>query len=241
MLKNQLLLFAILLSVETLESQNVWLKGYAGVRSGPQFDLHDNLDPNDIFIAYRASSSLFLMPAVAVENQKGNFWEIGVAWQGHSNKNEYSIVRVPPNDSVQLVDLGETKFINREGDFEFNYRLYKNSESRWKTFLGWSINPYWSKYTFTPIQPYLFPRENYVAGADFGIIPRTQYDLTSKLRLDINACFFAFSANYEHAYWGNPAFTEPQQNSGLFDIGIFEKFWLRVGLAWKILNKKIEN
>lgn len=234
--KRFLLLVSFLITSFGLKSQSTWLKGFVGVRSGPEFYLRQNLNPEDIYIDYQASSSLLLMPAVAYENRKGNFWEIGVAWQGHKDDDEYSIVQVPPDDSVQMVDLGETKYHNLETYFDFNYRLFKQTEGRWKTYLGWSINPYWSKFTFTPMQPYLFERENYVAGADFGVIPRANYDLTSKLRLDLNICFFVFSANYEHTFWGNPSFSEQQQNSSLFDIGMFEKFWMRIGLSWKITD-----
>ena len=241
MLKTNLFLLALLALVSTLKSQNVWLKGYIGVRAGPQFNLRGNLNPYDIFIDYPSSSSFLLMPAVAVENRKGNFWEIGATIRMNKNDDEYSPVQVPPNDSVQFVNLGETKLINLESCFEYNYQLYKQSARRWKTYLGWVINPYWSKYTFTPQQSYLFPMENYVAGADLGIIPRAQLELNSRLRLDMNVCFFLFSADYGHAYLGNPAFTDEQQNSGLFDIGVFEKFWLRIGLAWKISSKTVEN
>lgn len=232
-----LLLLPFLVTFHTLEGQSISLKAYGGISSGPKYDLHKGTDLKDIAVQYRNSSSAFFMPAVALETRKGNFLEIGISLQTSNTNHELSALRVPPSDSLRFVDLGATKWKSLQGQFEFNYRLRKNSTNPWRPSLGGSINPHYSTFIFQSYHSYIFPRENYVVGADLGFIPRIQYDWTSNFSLDLNACFFVASFDFEHSYVGNPSLTKRQSESGFYSFSLLEKYWLRVGLSWKIWGK----
>ncbi len=178
------------------------------------------------------------MPALALETKNGNFLELGFTWSKIKEDHVYAPKEVPPSDSIQIVDLGNTTGSSYDAVLEYNFQLSKKDAGRWKTFLGLTLNPHWSKLDFTPHQTYLYPQKAYFTGAHWGMVPRIQFRCTKNIFLDLNAALYVISTNYEHTRNEDPALTINSQTNSIFEVALLKQYWLRVGIAWKIWGKK---
>ncbi|MFN0173254.1 MAG: hypothetical protein ACKVU0_01310 [Saprospiraceae bacterium] len=230
-----------LIAFYPLNSQNIWLKGYVGISRAEQLTLIKSLDPDLISIYYRSNAYGFFMPALVVENRRNsNFWEVGFYWAKSNAANNFSALRVPPSDSIQLVDLGEHKFKTRDLQIDYNLKLNNGWGNKWEMFLGFAVNPHWSIFGFKPHQNYIFPMRGSELGVKLGLVPRIQYQLTKNIIVDFNASLSVFSADYKSSTEEDPALTPRQQSNSLIEFDFLNKYAIRFGLAYKIFRSKTE-
>ena len=227
-----------LLGLTSLQSQNLWLKGYVGVAHAPRLNLSSNFNPNNIFVNEQGQSFLVAIPAIALELKGKDFWEMGAFWKGKKSKQADGLVAVPPADSIQYLNYGETTSKSLEVHVEYNISVTENKEKRLQTFIGFSFNPRWAHFDFKSSKSYIYSAEANILGAGFGIVPRLQYALKNGLKLDLNLAINALNAQYNTSARRNPALTTRQQESRIFEVGYFNGYALRAGLAWKIRTKK---
>jgi len=233
---RHLLLFILCLSCQALSAQSLWLKGYAGLGRAPFYNLNESLNLDNIFVENRSTGYGFLMPAIAIQNKSRDiFFEISVDWHKGSG-NESSILRIPPSDSLQFVNLGSVKNKYFDIQLEYNQKIFKNEAKRWKPYLGLALNPSWASYDFQPNIVQLFPREESRIGANFGVIPRLQFEWREKWTLDFNTAIFLFSIHYQSSALRNPLLSPRQQTNSLFEVDFLSKSLFRIGLSYKLLG-----
>lgn len=231
MLYRQLPVILFLIFYNSAEGQRFWVKGYGGLRAGPQLDLFYNVDPDAIFIVSRNAGTFLWMPALVFENPKENFLEIGFSWRSHRVASNEFVILPPSATSVQLVDLGAIKRFGVAVDCGFNYKVHQSTDDRWNLFFGWTVNPFWDEFEFTPRHDYLYAQKNYETGINWGFIPRLQFNWLPNLRVDMNACLFAFSTYFEHTQ-------REQFDTGNFALDFFKRTWVRAGLSWSFITQK---
>ena len=175
------------------------------------------------------------------ENSKQNFWEIGFYGNKHKINNSYAFLKAPFTGSYEFIDRGATKQLEIQAQFKYNYRIFKETSGRWKPYIGWAVNPYWSEFNFTSHQPYLLSQKKAEYGISAGFIPRLQFNWTSRLTVDFNACMYLITQSLEHSYINNTALTERQNTTDTFVGDILQKYSLRVGLSYQLGKPKNEN
>jgi len=227
----------LLLAIPSIQSQRIWIKGYGGLGRGPYYDLSSYNTPESVGIRSYSEGYGFLMPAIVLKNSKNdNFWEIGGTGWRNNSPNISELLRVPPGDSLQFIDVGAVKSSQIQLALEYNTRIMLGLGNKWSAYLGFALNPHWTKYDFTSHRSFIYSREATRVGLDLGVVPRLQYQWTKNLVLDFNASLFLFSNAYESSAVRNPALTLNQQTNSLFEFGYLERLWVRVGLAYRIFG-----
>lgn len=227
----------LFLSVLSLQGQSIWIKGYGGIGRGPYYDLSSYLTPESVWIRSGSEGYGFLMPAIVLKNSKNdNFWEIGGTGWRNNSPNISELLRVPPGDSLQFIDVGAVKSSQLQLALEYNTRIMIGLGNKWSAYLGFALNPHWSKFDFKSHRSFVFSSEASTIGLDLGLVPRLQYQWTKNLVLDFNAGLFLLSADYETSALRNPALTLNQQTSTLIEFSYLERLWVRVGLAYRIFG-----
>lgn len=224
----------LLFALNTLKSQSLWVKGYVGITNEPELTLIKSLDPRFIYVQNRSNSRFFAMPSIVFELNEKSFLELGFTWSNRSNNQIFSILNVPPNDSVAGVALGDTKSSLFGMQFDYNQRFSKNEQKRWQTFVGLSLNIHKSKFDFMSDLPYVISTKADYVGAKIGIVPRAQFQWTKNLLLDISGNLFLFSGEHQKTMGYGTVGTFL---GSLVEFNFLSGFYLRVGLAWRIGEK----
>ncbi|MCC6280709.1 MAG: hypothetical protein IT262_08920 [Saprospiraceae bacterium] len=233
----------------SLNAQSIALKGYGGIRSEKEYRFYGDMlgawprepENNNIQIYTIKSESGFIMPAIVIQQANGNFWELSFSSKGKYDQTQsyYQYDTGGAMNAKGGIQYGQAKGSGFDAQLEYNIMLRKNQENlKWRPFLGALLNVTSSSMTFTPNYGDLFTREKKKKGAGLGFIPRMQYLIGDNLFLDFSATFFVFAVDLEHSANRNPVLTTEQQENDVLESDIFGKYWLRVGIGWKIPLKK---
>ena len=248
-MKNQLLFILSFVAFTHTNAQSIALKVYGGVRSESEYRFRGDLlgawprepENSNIQIYNIKSETGFVLPAIAIQQANGNFWELSFSSKGRYDQTQsyYQYDTGGAMNAKGGIQYGQAKGSGFNAQLEYNIMLRKNQGNlKWRPFLGTLFNVTASSMTFTPNYGDLFARERKKKGAGLGFVPRIQYLISDNLFLDFSATFFVLAVDLEHSADRNPVLTTEQQENDVFNAEIFGKYWLRVGLGWKIPLKK---
>lgn len=235
---RHILLITFVLVSHTLLGQGLSVKGYLGMRAMPSYWLYTPLNPQSVSVLYNTDASVMAMVALAFENAKGNFGEIGFTSQSNKNGLVFSAFRLPPNDSLVFVDAGTERLSSLNAYLEYSWLLKTHGTTPWQLYLGCTVDLGRMEYDFTPLVPYLYAQEHNTLWLRLGLVPRAQYAISPNLQLDMSISAFVLNYEREHSRIYNPALTPNQQKFDVNKTSFMPQYWLRAGLAWRIVPMK---
>lgn len=177
----------------------------------------------------------YFLPSVRINKSNNNFHEFSLTQLLVKNNTE----KIYFYDSLgKYTNIMEGQKIQHQKialRYSYNIRLFKQKQGRFQSFIGSSVEPYFSNKIIKPYVSSEFPNRETIAGIDFLIIPRINYRIKDKFYIDFNFPLYVFNSNITMNKNDNPALTIQQRKIITFNLEeLPDKFMVSLGLGVKI-------
>lgn len=239
---KKFLVIVLYISVTTLNAQSLWLKGYIGGDRVKAYSLNVGFnDYSQVYIRSEYDRESGLIPALAIKNKKGSaFFEMSVAWSKVKNATAGIGIKETPSGPFNTVIIGTYNRSYLDFQMDHNWRLIPLKSKRWEVFGGIALNPYRQKLALESQIAQVYSMDDSKIGANFGLLSRLQYSFSTRFLLDINMRIFLIGLDYETSSTNNPAIPAGLRSSSILNLENLTKAGFRVGLAYKLVEKKQE-
>lgn len=179
----------------------------------------------------------YFTPSIGFNLPNGNYHEFGIS---------RLLINKTDNVSYSIDDSAGQSNLLVSGDittdllidlrYEYNFMLLKKkSESKLRPFLGFSVDPYFSRKRFNPKISTSFPMNENKLGATFSVIPRLVYNINERLFLDLNIPLPIADINLTSIRLDKPDLSINERTTSTIILGAFPaKFLIRFGIGIKI-------
>ncbi len=118
--------------------------------------------------------------------------------------------------------------------YEYIYRFTKAVDRKFDISLGAGINPYFSNISEEPAISNQWPTQERNMGAFFQVVPRIQFNLSSKLFLDLNVPFCVFNYNHRRLEREDPQLIEELNVQTYTDNTLLPEIYsVRIGVGFR--------
>lgn len=234
MKKSLLLILGLLWAATTLCGQERWVKLYGNALWARRASLNPDLsDNNHLLLRNRLEAAFLPELALEIHQENRNFWEIGLT--GRSNKaNDQNLTLTYADNSVRTINVGDTREWDVTAQVSYNYHWREGGRKRYNQYFGWIATASATGFDYEPATSEFYPLRQNRIGLLAGVVPRIQFNLTDRIRLDFNGVLSLLSGTIESETIENPLLTPSQQNGTLFEFGFLSSFQIRVGLAYRL-------
>jgi hypothetical protein len=140
-------------------------------------------------------------------------------------------------DSVSSNTLGKMSIIDLGLTMEYGFNIgpvCDPSKNRNSFFMSVFMNPLYQQFRFSnPIRSIDFDQSFQQMGINLGVSPRIIFQANKRFLFDLSLKLPMLSYRYTIQDYNNPALTEQQQISKVFDFGMFDGMMLRLGIGWR--------
>ena len=232
-----ILLGCLKMNAQEIESKNKALKIYTNfhILNTPEASRFQLPDPSG-FHFHNISVAFFKNRKKPNRFFEGEFSFLYREKEGDKSITETSFdtIVTPPRLIVTQKEVPiETEDLVFRLRFELGRWVKKMNEEKLK--LGWSpsVEAFIHSSKETNKSEESFPATGFNASLKLAVVPRVQYDLTSKLFLDLNIPIQFMSFGLDYNTIENPILTDQQKKQGGFDFDLTGEVLLRLGLGYR--------
>ena len=179
----------------------------------------------------------YFTPALSFPSANGNFQEIELSKIVIGNTRNEVLNVVDSTGKSSLVSVLRKKNNTIAFRYEYDVLLFKkkNADSKLKTYLGLSVNPYFSHTKYSSSIASMFTTSQNSFGALIAIIPRINYNINEKLFVDFNIPMNIIDMNVTSDITENPAIPVPQRSISTLNFSqLPDQFLVRFGLGFRV-------
>lgn len=175
-------------------------------------------------------------PAIQWGKGNGEFWEVGLSTLRLHSQDKEIVSGLDSGNTPKVTGGAKTQTFQIGFNIEHNYRVFaRKKDSRLRTYIGASANPFLGYYSNKPHISNSFP----VSRTDFGIrlmvFPRLQYDISNKWFLDLNFPVSLAEITMSSQKVENPVFSQEQIRNGVLTLTLFQDYaQVRFGLGLRL-------
>jgi hypothetical protein len=132
-------------------------------------------------------------------------------------------------------DLGTEYLEERAFSLRYDLSSYIGpNDARFRIRLGGAARAYYYTAETSPLSSAVFPRIEQEIGVVIAFIPRLEYKLGQRLRLDMNLSMLSTNIGRDKSRVENPALTRRQQELGGYHVIWLQDRLLRLGLEYRL-------
>lgn len=242
-MKNGILLFSLLILIKISFSQNTNLdyKNAIKISNLSTFDkTYNPINVNDTSTKnlYTTKTTVqILHPTVAFQwkAKKNNFHEIELTNFSISKVETKTEIINDTTHTQQTINAGNLRTIAIGMRYEYIWNFNKSKDTKWVTSLGFGINPYYQKSSYSPIVSTSFASSDSYAGIKTFLTPRITYYLLPKLFIDVNIPICITEAYIHTNKNDNPTIESNLRTISSIDFAEFPKVYSgRIGIGLKL-------
>lgn len=179
----------------------------------------------------------YLTPALAFTSANGNFQEIELSKIVIGNTRNEVLNIVDSTGQSSLASSLRTR--NNMIAFRYEYDLLlfkkKKADSKLKSYLGLSVNPYFSNTKYSSSIASMFTTSQQSFGALVAFIPRINYNVNERLFVDVNLPINLMDMNVTTERAENPAIPVPQRSISTLNFSqLPDQFLVRFGVGFRV-------
>jgi hypothetical protein len=229
-MKNRLTLF-LLFFFSLLHAQTTQLKLY-GVLINQQSEFTSISSPTTSTLLQVEKLNWSLLPAIAWENDRHHFQELGFGQFRFQVRNDY---REATNSSLPIPEpIQGNRLTEWDVFFHYSYNLNLIKEPRKvKCFIGFGAQPGFHYEKVVPKTSANFPETSFQLRVNGLVIPRAQFQLGQRIWLDVHIPVHIAQAGLERRRQENPQLPNNRQVSAIQFFDLAPQFYeFRTGLVY---------
>jgi len=178
----------------------------------------------------------YFSPAFAFAMPNGNFHEFEISnilINNTKNETEFIVGNSGTAISGSILKKTQNKIAVR---YEYDFLFFKKkTEAKLRSYLGLSVNPYFSNTQYSSNIPAAFPTSQSSIGALITVIPRLNYNINERWFLDLNIPINIIDLNLVNDKAENPQLTAAQRSITTFNFAQMpSQFLVRFGVGFRV-------
>lgn len=178
----------------------------------------------------------YFSPAFAVALPNGNFHEFeisNVLINNTKNETEFIVDSNGTTISGSILRKNQNMIAVR---YEYDFLFFKKkTEAKLKSYLGLSVNPYFSNTRYSSNITAAFPSSQNSLGALIAVIPRLNYNINERWFLDLNIPINIIDMNVVNNKTENPVLTAEQRSITTINFAQMpSQYLMRFGVGFRV-------
>jgi hypothetical protein len=230
-----LLVWSLLASTATLHAQSTWIKAYVGQDLAKQFVYTQD----NIVNKYRIESEFeqMFVPTIGLSKHSpnGRYTEINISgWRDRFSQTQL-LDSIPP--TAEDIDW-QYRTSGLRLQMERSHPICITDKKGAYAMMGLFMRGEWrNMYVYaTENKPFTQEASNF--NVNLGVVPRIQYEVNPKIRIDFSVPIGLIHLGYEEVYNFDPAIPVGLQRNNLFELDMRPSVLLRAGVSFRIAQKE---